>query len=82
MHCVPRIDERARPVVEHLRDRHVVGDAEGEVQVGEPVAAVHRERAYGSPSCDALVLLRELQHMVAESIPLLNREHRASVLAA
>ncbi len=44
---VPLADERARPVVKHLRGRHVVSDAEGEVQVGEPVAAVHGERAHG-----------------------------------
>ena len=52
-----------------------ISDAEGEVQVGEPVAAVHGQRAHGGSSHDALILLRELQHVLAESIPLLNGEH-------
>jgi hypothetical protein len=60
-------------------DRHVVGDAEGEVQVGEAVAAVHGERAHGSSGNDALVLLREPKQTLAESIPLLNGEHEARV---
>jgi hypothetical protein len=39
---------------------HVISDAEGEVQVGEPVAAAHSQRAHGGSSDDALILLREL----------------------
>ena len=31
VHRVELVDERARPVVEYVSDRHVVGDAEGEV---------------------------------------------------
>ena len=78
MHRFPLADERARPVVEHLSDRHVVSDAEREVQVGEAVAAVvDGERAHGRSSDDALVLLREPQQMLAKSIPLLNGEHEA-----
>ncbi len=50
---------RARPVIEHVSDRHVVGDAESEVQVGEAVANVHGERAHGSSGNDAPILLRE-----------------------
>ena len=75
VHRVELVDERARPVVEHIGDRHVVGDAEGEVQVGEAVAAVHGERAHGGSGDDALILLREPQHALAESIPLLDGEH-------
>ena len=59
VHRVELVDERARPVVEHSSDRHVVGDAEREVQVGEAVAAVHRKRAHGGSGNDALILLRE-----------------------
>jgi hypothetical protein len=44
---VELVDEGARPVLEHISDRDVVGDAEGEVQVREAVAAVHGERAHG-----------------------------------
>ncbi len=75
MHRVPLADERARPVVEHLSEGHVISDAEGEVQVGELVAAVDGQRAHGGSGNDALIHLRELQHLLAESIPLLNGEH-------
>ena len=75
MHRVELVDERARPVVEHVRDRHVVGDREGEIQVGVAVAAAEGERADGRSGNGALVALREPQHALAESIPLLNREH-------
>jgi hypothetical protein len=37
----------------------VVGDAEGEVQVGEAVAAVHGERAHDGAGNHVLILLRE-----------------------
>jgi hypothetical protein len=77
LHRVPLADEHARPVGEHLSGRQTVSDAKGEVQVGEAVAAVHGERAHGRSSDDALVLLREPQHLLAESIPLLNGEHGA-----
>jgi hypothetical protein len=53
----------------------VVSYAEGEVKVGEAVAAVHGERADGGSSDDALILLRKPQQMLAKSIPLLNGEH-------
>jgi hypothetical protein len=56
---VELVDEGARPVLEHISDRDVVGDAEGEVQVREAVAAVHGERAHGGSGNDALILLRE-----------------------
>ncbi|MGZ4348308.1 MAG: hypothetical protein ACXVRO_14055 [Gaiellaceae bacterium] len=76
MHRVPIADERARPVVEHVCERDVISDTEGEVQVGEPVAAaVHGQRAHGGSGDDPLILLRELQHVLAESIALLNGEH-------
>ena len=75
VHRLELVDERPRPVVEHVGDRHVVGDAEGEVQVGEAVAAVHGERAHGGSGDDTLVLLREPQQTLAQSIPLLDGEH-------
>ena len=77
MDRVELVDERARPVVEHVRDRHMVGDAEGEVQVGEAVATTQGERADGGSGDDALILLREPEHAVAQRIPLLNGEHDA-----
>ena len=59
VHRIELVDERARPVIEHVSDRDVAGDAEGEVQVGEAVAAVHGERAHSGSGNDALILLRE-----------------------
>jgi hypothetical protein len=41
----------------------------------KPVAAVHCERAHRGSSDDALILLREQQQVLTESIPLLNGEH-------
>lgn len=59
--CVEFIAEHARPVSEYVSDWHMVGDGEGEVQVGAVVAtAVHGERADGGSGHDALILLREL----------------------
>ena len=59
MHCVELVDERARPVVEPASKPHVVADADGEVQVGEAVAAVHGERAHGGSGNHVLILLCE-----------------------
>jgi hypothetical protein len=53
----------------------VVTNAEGEVQVGESVAAVHGERAHGGSSDDPLILPREPQQTLAESIALRDGEH-------
>src|SRR5512132_2653649 len=39
--------------IEHISDKHVVGDNEGEVQVGEAIAAVHGKRAHGGSGNDA-----------------------------
>jgi hypothetical protein len=46
-------------------------------QVGEAVAAVYGERAHGGSGDDALILLREPQRALAETIPLLNGFHQA-----
>ena len=53
------VDEPACPAIEHLGDRHVVGDAEAEVQVGEAVAADGGERAHGGCGNHVLIGLRE-----------------------
>ncbi len=74
---VELVAERSRPVVEHVRDRHMVGDAEGEVQVGVAIAAAQGERAHDGSGDDAFILLREPEHAVAQRIPLLNGEHDA-----
>jgi hypothetical protein len=77
LHGVELVDERACPVVEHVGDRHIAGDAEGHVQVGVAVAAaVHGERAHHGSGNDTLIRLPEQQHPLAESIALLDGEHR------
>jgi hypothetical protein len=53
VHRVSLVDERSRPVGEHVSGRCVVGKAECEVQVGEAVAAVHGEGADGGSGDDA-----------------------------
>jgi methylated-DNA-[protein]-cysteine S-methyltransferase len=75
LHGVEPVGERPRPVVEHDGDRHVVGNREGEVQIGEAVTAVHGERAHGGCGNHSLILLREPKQALAESIPLLDGEH-------
>jgi hypothetical protein len=79
VHRIELVKERARPGIEHRSDWHVVGDAEGEVQVGEAVAAVGGERAHGGCGNHVLIGLRELEQVLAERIPLRNGEHEARV---
>jgi hypothetical protein len=74
------LGKRARPVVENVRDRHGIGDPEREVQVGEAVAASHSEGPHGDAGDDALVVLGELEHSRTQRVPLLDREHSASIL--
>jgi hypothetical protein len=59
VHRLQLVDEPVRPGIEHLGDRHVVGDAEGEVQVGEAVAAVGGERAHDGCGNHVRIGLRE-----------------------
>jgi hypothetical protein len=59
MNRIELSDERARPVIEHVGDPDVVGDAEGEVQVGEAVPAVHGERAHSRSGNHVLIGIRE-----------------------
>jgi hypothetical protein len=51
--------------------------AESKVHVGEEIALVEGERAHEGSGDDALVIIRESQHALAESVPLLNGEHQA-----
>ena len=80
MHGIEFVDEPACPVPEYIGDRHVVDDPEGEIQVRVAVSAVYGERAHCGSDHNALVLLGEPEHVLAQSIPLLNREHNARKL--
>ena len=54
----------------------MVDDAEGEVEIGEAVAApVDRERPHGGSRDDTLVFFGEPKHALAECISLLDSEH-------
>ena len=75
LHRVELVDERARPVVEHIGDRKLAADAEGHVEVGEAVAVVRGERAHDGSGNDTLIRLPKSQHPLAESIALLDGEH-------
>jgi hypothetical protein len=68
-------------VVEHIRDPNTLSDAEGEVDVGEAVAAAYGERAHDGSRDDAIILLREPEHALAKSIPLLGGEHAVAIVA-
>src|SRR5206468_10424795 len=76
-HRVELVEQEACPVIEHVSDANIVGDTEGEVHVGEAIAAVNGERANDGSGHDALILVPEPQHSLAETIPLLNVEHEA-----
>jgi hypothetical protein len=71
------VDERARPGTERLSDRHVIGDAEAEVQVRVAVTAVGGQRAHGGSGNHVLIGLRESEQVLAEGIALGNGEHEA-----
>jgi hypothetical protein len=79
VHRVEFVHKRARPGIQDLRDRHLIGDGEREVQVGEAIAVVHSERAHHGTRNDTLVILGEAEHSFAERIPLFRGEHGARV---
>jgi hypothetical protein len=68
---VEPIGKVACPIGEHIGDGHAVGDAEGQIEIGEAVAAAVRERADDRGSNDARVGRRELEHPVTDTIALL-----------
>ena len=71
------LDKGSRPVVEHVGDGNVICDGKGQVEVGEPVtAAVDCERPHDCSRDHPLVVPREPQHVLAESVTLLDGEHR------
>ncbi len=72
-HRVELVDQQARPVVEHVGDLDTVGDAEGEVHVGEPVAGVNGERAHDGSGDDALVLPPEPENALDGEHPAAQR---------
>jgi hypothetical protein len=53
----------------------MVGDAEREIEIGEVVARVHRQRTHSGARDHAIIVLREPQHPRAHRIPLLDGEH-------
>ena len=72
MNCVVLLAERACPAVEHIGDQRASGDAKSEVQVGKAIAAAQSERADDGSDDNALILLRQSKHAIAERISLLN----------
>ena len=50
----------------------MVGGAEREIQIGEAVALVHRQRTDSCARDHAIIVLREPQHTLAQRIPLLD----------
>lgn len=79
MHRVQLAGERASPVTEDVGHRQVVGHAEGEVQVGEAVPAVDGKRPHVGSGNHSVVVFREPQQALAQSVALLNGEHAARV---
>ena len=67
LHRIELVDQPARPVVEHVGEPNTVGDAEGQVEIGDAVPAVDGERADDGSGDDAIVLCSEPQHALARS---------------
>jgi hypothetical protein len=57
LHRGQLVSQRASPVAENLSNGHIVGDCEGEVEVGEAIAAPDGQRADSGSSNDPSVLL-------------------------
>ncbi len=65
MHGGQLVAQRASPVVENRSNGRVVGDGEGEVEVGEAIAAADGERADSGSGNDSSVRLGKDQHAFA-----------------
>jgi hypothetical protein len=74
-HRTELADEGPRPVVEHVVHPGVIGDPEGEIDVREAIAGIHRERSDDRAGDDAIVLPGELQDALAQLVALLEGEH-------
>jgi hypothetical protein len=70
-------DEPGRPIIEHLADRHVVGDPEREIQIREPITVPHSERTHDRAGHHPVILRSEPQHPLAQGSPLLDRERES-----
>src|SRR5436190_237718 len=75
----PALDARAR--VECIDDAPSEDVSSNRRRGNEAVAGVYGERAHEGSGDDVLILLREHEHALAESIPLLNGEHQVPILA-
>ena len=72
------VAKRARPVVEHVRDRRIVDDGEGQIQIREAVAtALHSHRAHSGSGHDARIRLRQPEQPITHGIALRDSEHEA-----
>ena len=67
-------DESARPVAQHLGDGNAIRDREGEIEIRPAIAVAVGERADDSPGDDALVRRGELEHAVADAVPVVEAE--------
>ena len=65
LHRIELVAQPASPVVENLGNGDAVGDREGEVEIGEAIAAADCERADGGSGNDSSVLLGKRQHALA-----------------
>ena len=65
LHGVELVAQPASPVVENLDNGNIVGDREGEVEIGEAIAAADCERADSGSRNDSSVVLGKRQHALA-----------------
>jgi hypothetical protein len=75
VHRAELVGQAARPVLEDVRQWRVLGEREGQVEVGVRIAVAARQRADLRRPDDPRVRAGELQHPVADPVALLDREH-------
>ena len=75
MERVTVVHKLASPVTQDVADECPLNDAEREIQVRVAVSRVDRERAHRGACYDALILRGEREHVFAQCVALLNREH-------
>ena len=75
MERVTVVHELASPVTQDVADECSLNDAEREIKVRVAVSRVDRERAHFGACYDALIRRGEGEHIFAQCVALLYREH-------
>src|SRR5688500_2314859 len=72
---VELLDKLARPVLKHVKNRQVVCDSEGQVEIRPLISPIVREGTNDSSGDDPRVGCGQLEHIVTNAITVSNAEH-------